>query len=388
MTEKNGTGSGEKLLIKRLKVSGLLSFGPTGIDLEMKGLNVLIGANGSGKSNFVEVLSLLRSASKGQFGEGDLLWKDEGDHAVPEGTISATVSNPGGPADLQHVLTVFESPRLRLEVADERIENVGGGDWHYRFQHGSPSLYSVEGLRSLTGTVHADRSVLSQVKDPERYIALKVLEEGYGGIRLFRNWHFGPLASVRQPQSVSLPDDFLQEERCDNLALVLNAMLTKVRPQLTESLRKLYEGVDRISSQKVAGAIQVFLREAGDRQIRATRLSDGTLRYLCMLAILLHPDPPPLVAIEEPELGLHPDVIHHVATLLKDASKRTQLVVTTHSRLLVDELNDEPESVVVCENHDGESTLERLDAERLRGWLERYSLGELWSIGKLGGNRW
>jgi predicted ATPase len=117
-------------------------------------------------------------------------------------------------------------------------------------------------------------------------------------------------------------------------------------------------------------------------------LSDGTLRYLCLLAILLHPDPPPFVAIEEPELGLHPDVIQHVATLLIDASRRTQLVVTTHSRRLIDELGDLPDSVVVCEKHDGESTFERLDGERMKHWLDRYTLGELWSSGELGGNRW
>jgi predicted ATPase len=134
--------------------------------------------------------------------------------------------------------------------------------------------------------------------------------------------------------------------------------------------------------------VQLFLEEKGGRQIPATRLSDGTLRYLCLLAILLHPEPPPIVAIEEPELGLHPDVIPHVAELLVKASARTQLFVTTHSRMLVDALGDDPESVIVCSKENGESRMERLDAEHLREWLGHYSLGDLWSKGEIGGNRW
>jgi predicted ATPase len=128
--------------------------------------------------------------------------------------------------------------------------------------------------------------------------------------------------------------------------------------------------------------------EKGGREIPATRLSDGTLRYLCLLSILLHPSPPSLIAIEEPELGLHPDVISHIAKLLVQASVRSQLVVTTHSRMLVDALTDDPSSVVVCSNESGESRFERLDSSALAAWLKKYSLGELWSMGELGGNRW
>jgi predicted ATPase len=121
---------------------------------------------------------------------------------------------------------------------------------------------------------------------------------------------------------------------------------------------------------------------------RFPRLSDGTLRYLSLLAVLLNPDPGSLVAIEEPELGLHPDVIPHVAELLVRASHRTQLIVTTHSRMLVDALSDHASSVVVCEKENGESRLERLNGIALDAWLDKFSLGELWSIGEIGGNRW
>ncbi|MEW6754253.1 MAG: AAA family ATPase [Candidatus Latescibacterota bacterium] len=84
----------------------------------------------------------------------------------------------------------------------------------------------------------------------------------------------------------------------------------------------------------------------------ATRLSDGTLRYLALLAVLCHPTPPPLVCIEEPELGLHPDIMPQLAVLLCEAATRTHLVVTTHSDILVDALTDTPEAILVCEKHD------------------------------------
>ena len=133
--------------------------------------------------------------------------------------------------------------------------------------------------------------------------------------------------------------------------------------------------------------MQVFFTE-GDFVIPATRLSDGTLRYLCLLAILCDPEPPPLICIEEPELGLHPDILPKVADLLKAASEQTQIIVTTHSDILVDAMTDCPETVVVCEKHEGKTEMNRLLPADLAVWLEKYRLGQLWIDGQLGGKRW
>ena len=122
--------------------------------------------------------------------------------------------------------------------------------------------------------------------------------------------------------------------------------------------------------------------------IPATRLSDGTLRYLCLLAILYNPTPPPVVCIEEPELGLHPDIVAGLAKHLLAASERMQLIVTTHSDILVDALTWNPETIIVCESVDGATQMKRLDPDAIKGWLENYRLGELWSSGHIGGNRW
>jgi predicted ATPase len=173
------------------------------------------------------------------------------------------------------------------------------------------------------------------------------------------------------------------------LGLFLNRLRgnPKAKNALLTALRDLYDGLDDFDVSAEGGTVQVFFAE-GDFTIPATRLSDGTLRYLCLLAILCDPEPPPLICIEEPELGLHPDILPKLAELMIAMSERTQLIVTTHSDILVDALTEQPESVLVCEKHNGQSTIQRLDAQKLKNWLEKYRLGELWTRGELGGTRW
>ena len=176
--------------------------------------------------------------------------------------------------------------------------------------------------------------------------------------------------------------------RGSNLANVIAAMPSQARNDLNQHVGQLYEEAQGVHVRTSAGNVQLFLVEKSGVEIPATRLSDGTLRYLTLLTILLDPEPPPLVAIEEPELGLHPDLMPHLAKLMRKAARSMQLVVTTHSRVLVDALGEQPESVVICSKEAGVTRMERLDGERMKNWLERYSLGELWRIGELGGNRW
>jgi predicted ATPase len=387
-------------LIRNLKVSGLLSFGPAGIDLPLKKLNVLIGPNGSGKSNVLEVLALLRSAPsnlpapvKEMGGVREWLWK--GPQPLPEARIEAVVEFGPNRAPLRHVLAIAEHAG-RFEVVDENIEYAkpapGEQDPHffYRFQRGNPVLNDFQDAhRELKrASILPEQSILSQVRDPERYPALAWLQSEYEQIRMYRNWSFGPNAALRREQSTHGRSDLLSDGG-ENVVLVLSKIHSRgTKGELLSSLRKLYEGIDDIGFSIDGGNVLLFLEESGRRLIPATRLSDGTLRYLCLLAVLLHPDPPPLVAIEEPELGLHPDVIPHIAELLVRASDRTQLVVTTHSRMLIEALSDDPSSVLVCEKNDGQSRITRLDSTQLTEWLKLYSLGALWSMGEIGGNRW
>ncbi len=395
------------MLIQRLKISGLLSFGPQGIDLPLEPLNVLIGPNGSGKSNFIEALALLQAAPrdlsapvKRMGGISEWLWK--GDDAPPAATIDAVVNYPEGTIPLRHVLEIGRQGE-RFEVRDERIENESpnAGEtqpyFYYRFQRGNPVINDfIDELggprrerRLRRSTVYPEQSILSQRDDPDLYPELGWLQKQYRRIGLYRNWQFGPDAGLRQSPLANEPITFLTE-RGENLALLLSRMRGDSRQAFVKSLQQLYEGIEDFQVEVGGGRADLFVveRGAGTRYIPASRLSDGTLRYMALAAILLDPNPPPLVVIEEPELGLHPDITLEIGQLLVKASQRTQLVVTTHSKDLVDTLSEYSSSVVVCEKYDGESIFERLDAKWLEEWLEKYSLGKLWSAGDLGGNRW
>jgi predicted ATPase len=236
--------------------------------------------------------------------------------------------------------------------------------------------------------INPEMSILSQRRDPDLYPELTYLGSMYGKIRLYRTWMFGRDNPARGWQNTTGSVDYLSDT-ADNLALMLNRFQNdaEIAPRITQLLNELYEGITGFNVQVFGGKMEVRLTE-GKYSISASRLSDGTMRFLCLLVILLHPSPPPLVCIEEPELGLHPDAIMAIAKLLKEASERTQLIVTTHSEMIVDALSQSPEDVVVCEKIDGKTVFTRQDDEKLKSWLERYTLGELWTRGQIGGNRW
>ena len=388
------------MLIHRIKLENLLSFGPKARELELGPLNVLIGPNGSGKSNLIEAIGLLQAAPRdltSPIREGggvhDWIWK--GEPKAKGARIEVIVDNPKGPQSLRYQFTFAEKGQ-RFELTDERIENekpdYGHGQPYifFKYQNGRPYLNVKEtGQRQLLREdIDPEQSILAQRKDPDHYPELTYLGQVFGQIKLYREWSFGRDTLPRKPQDTSLPNDLL-EENARNLGLVLNRLKRepKVKKRLLDALRKLYEGVTDFDTIIEGGTVQVFFQE-GNITVPATRLSDGTLRYLCLLAILCHPKPPPLVCIEEPELGLHPDILPTLSDLLRDASERCQLIVTTHSDVLVDALTDTPESVIVCEKPQGQSELRRLSKDELSDWLERYSLGELWRKGELGGNRW
>jgi len=383
-----------------LTIKNLLSFGSDPEEIPLKPLNVIIGPNGSGKSNLIEIISLFQSLSKDLKvpirkggGINDWLWKGAKD---PIASITADIKYPLMPNDmfLRHFIS-FTAVNQRFELIDESIENSkpdpgeNAPYFYYRYEDNHPVLNVKDGRRELRReTVDPEQSILSQRKDPDQYPELTWLGEEFGRIRMYREWSFGRYAPLRQPQDTDAPNDYL-EENCRNLGLVLNSIkkTPKIKRRIIELLGDFYEGIDDFDVIIEGGSVQLFLTE-GDLPIPATRLSDGTLRYLCLLAILCHPKPPPLICIEEPELGIHTDIIPVLAELLIEASTRSQLIVTTHSEALVDALSDTPDSVLVCEKKQGCTKLRRLEKVNLKEWLEKYSLGELWRKGKIGGNRW
>ena len=418
--------------IQSIRLENILSFGPDMAELPLEPLNVLIGPNASGKSNLIEALSLLQAAPQDlqepiRRGGGvrDWLWK--GVPVAPTATVEVTIEYPSA---------VFEPRRYRLSfnadvlnqfaIVDEVVEDTKPGpdgeapDFYYRYKgesaryesgrlfsgsHVIKAVVPTEGdpLGILTpsgasrfeqvlpwGEVEPGQSILSQRRDPLVYPELWVANRTFSRIRFYRELDLRRDAPVRLPQKPDLPQGFLMED-ASNLSVVLSDLLNQpdVRERILERMRDFYPSFRDVMATVSGGAVQIFFHEKGLRHpVPATRLSDGSLRYLCLLAVLCNPNSPGVVCIEEPELGLHPDIIPEVAKLLVEASSRSQIFVTTHSDVLVDALTETPEAVIVCEKEEGATRMRRLDAEELKPWLEEYRLGEMWTRGEIGGNRW
>ena len=365
-------------------------------------LNVLIGPNASGKSNLLDVLGLVRSIPTDlqegvRGGGGAMSWLWESD-AAQEPYLELIV-NPGD-LELRHRIVVravnselwpvseqfhylpdtllYESrlesrqATIRVRLRDDNLLDSRGGEM---VDFGYPD--------------EKDQSILAQLRSQLDYPRMTLLASIYNAIQIYGTWHFGRDAMLRRSQPAD-SQGYRLEEDYTNLGMVLNQMGTspEAKQSIIEGLQELYEGFTSYEAVVNSGSVQIYFTEGKRRSIPATRLSDGTLRYLCLLAMLYNPHSPPVVCIEEPELGLHPDIVAGLAKHLRAASARMQVIVTTHSDILIDALSDTPESIIVFENHDGATRMERLKRDDLSVWLENYRLGELWTSGQIGGNRW
>ena len=405
------------MLIERIKLQNILSFGPDPVELELKPLNVLIGPNGAGKSNLIEIIDLLRCAPSDisrpiSKGGGVTQWIWQGNPKLSPAKVEA-VTNPTGEQAL-HYAFEFSDIEHRFKIIRERLEDApADGQTPRPFfdrQEDRAELYqevvnlkasdslgpaaacSVQRTSELKPTDYSitdtRKAFLAEIREPNQYSEQARLTEELRRIKIYREWSFGRNVPLRRPQQADSRNDVLNADGT-NLGLVLSRLrrVPKNKRKILDALRRLYDGITDYDVITEGGAVQIFVEE-GDVSIPAVRLSDGTLRYLCLLAILCDPNPPPLVCIEEPELGLHPDMMPGLTDLLLEASERCQLLVTTHSELIVDALTETPEYVVVCEKVDGQTKLQRLDTEELAHWLKKYRLGDLWTSGQIGGNRW
>jgi len=390
-------------LLLEITLRNLLSFGPDMPALKLTNLNVLVGPNGSGKSNLIAGIALLRSMTgewrdvlaKGG-GSREWIWKGKPDDpAEISATIGGIVVMPSDDSTtLVHAITLgprFDPNRLEIQAENVSVGSAEGSlSFRYRNDLGITAvMYRADGtLQDVSKNIDANASILAQWRDPMNAPEITLLEKVYKQIQLYREWTFGRHSVCRQPQRADERSDRLAED-FSNLGMFLNRLRRnpKAKAAVLAGLRDLYEGLTDFDVSVEGGTVQVFFTE-GEFTIPATRLSDGTIRYLCLLAILCDPEPPPLICIEEPELGMHPDLIPKIADLLVDASMRTQLIVTTHSDILVDALTETPECIIVCEKHNGQTEMTRLNPDDLKVWLENYSLGTLWIKGQLGGKRW
>ena len=392
--------------IQSLKLAGLLSFPPDMEPFELESLNVLIGPNGSGKSNFIEAFELLRAlpadfAKPLREGGGISEWLWKGQAAVDIAQIELkTGTGFPIPVSVRYRIDFGESAG-RVVVLDELLENSvpglnmdepfvyfrnGGAQAVIRVENrdaGTSSIYPIEDEHLTRG-----QSLFAQRRDASLYPVPTLLGRFLFDMQTFRRWTFGPRSEVRRPQQTDLPDNPLLPDS-GNLALAVNYIeqFGKEWDRFNSLLKRFFPRFERMTTRVSGGAIQFYLYETGfDTPTPVTRMSDGTLRFIAMLAVLLSPDPPPLVCIEEPELGLHPDAVALMGDVLEEASERMQLVVTTHSDALVSELTNRPSAIVACERPGAGTMLRRLDPEHVAHWLDEYALGDIWRMGALGAN--
>ena len=400
-------------MLKSLRLKNILSFRDSEVDL--RPLNILIGPNASGKSNLIEAVGVLQalptdlpSFFRKNGPVSDWIWKGGSEngreHRIAE--IAAVIDNPKGehPAEKSLAYSIrFGETNGRLQVVGETLENIAPHD----SQHDQPRVYlNVEdGYGQVWSSEHSVsqdeslvtpynfppvKSVMSGLRDSIAFPTLSQTAQRFASIRVYKNLSVGRDSPIGRPQRTDDEADFLRED-FGNISLVVhNLQGRKAGALMDEYLKRFYESYERMHSRVFEGAIQLTVNETGmSESIPASRLSDGTLRFIALLAILCHPNPPGLVCIEEPELAMHPDAMPILADLLDRASERTQLIITTHSPDLVDLFTTNPDAVVVCERgFDGDTELNRLSEDDLREWLDDYRLAELWKKGVIGGNRW
>jgi len=337
-------------------------------DFKLDKLNLMVGANGAGKSNFVSFFRLLRAMAE----EGLASF------VLENGKADAFLFNGSKETDSIHAHLAFGQNLYRftlrptvtgeLIVASEAVRRTGGGRWDNRTQGRAES-----GLKSWKGVT----SRIGGWAGPAHYV--------YESVSKWTAYHFHDTsfrAPVRRDQQLR---DF-RELRPDagNIAAFLY--------QLKATNRDCYEQI-RYQIQLIAPFFDDFILEpqqsGPDELIRLEwrqrgsstplqphQFSDGTMRFICLATALLQPNPPPTILIDEPELGLHPFALGVLASLLRQASTGTQIIVSTQSAPLLDTF--EPEEVIIVDRFEGASRFRRLEAEPLQVWLQDYSLGQLW----------
>lgn len=399
--------------LKSIRPVNLLSFGPDTPEIELRPLNILIGPNGSGKSNLIEILGLLKSLTEKKpwtyvtktGGRLEWVWKNPKQESSPVDPARSS---------LDVVSTIYPNEEIdylyQIELRSYDFASTFSVDREAISPY-PPTPGDIEPQSELwrdsdvvrfpqmkgdsIGTIPPSVKVTDQVSVLSQPLGLfganSLIPYIFQRISLYRECTIGAGSKARSLERAGSESTLLDEDN-SNLAHVLNFILTHQNREPGEKLRKAFQAFSNdakdIETRIQEGFVQLRVRESSGISTPASRLSDGTLRWLALLAILLNPDPPPVTCIEEPELGLHPDILPILADLLVDASTRTQLVITTHSRSFLDSFTDTPEAVCVCEKIEGSTVIRRLDKDELRVWLDEYALGKLWTSGEIGGNRW
>lgn len=340
---------------------------------ELGNLNVLIGANGAGKSNFISVFKLLA--------------------ALADGNLQTFVQQQGGPDALLH-RTRKHTKQLDAEVYFQESGGIANG---YRISliptQDNRMVFSreetwIHGHRAIgsypLGMGHEEAKLRTDQKAVSTYV--RPLMSGW------RQYHFHDTsegAAVKRPHPNN--DNLRLKSAADNLA----AYLAKLKASFNKDYQRIVDTI-KLAAPFFGGFVirdplpptvelEWFEQADPDTPYKAHVLSDGTLRFICLTTLLMQPAHllPNTVLIDEPELGLHPYAINLLADMLKQVAETKQVIVSTQSVELLNAF--EPEAVVVAERENGNTVLKRQSHEELSHWLEDYTLGELWKRNIIGG---
>ncbi|NJO18070.1 MAG: AAA family ATPase [Thioploca sp.] len=345
----------------------------------LSSLNILIGANGSGKTNFIAAFRLLNQIVRenlqlfiSQQGGADTLLYF-GQKKTDQIELDLQFGNNGYNCSLVPAAgdtLVFLSEQVRFhnkKYSRPYVEELGSGQKETKLLEKETKL--LERRASFTK------------------IAVYVLS----AIRSWRIYHFHDTsAGAKIKQRGNLSDNEILRADASNLAAFLYLLQETKEPYyrkivaIIRMVTPFFHDFNLRPDPHNREKIQLEWREIGsDTYFNAHMLSDGTLRFMCLATLLLQPNLPSTILIDEPELGLHPYAITVLASLLRSVSKDAQVIVSTQSVSLVNQFS--PEDIIVVDRKDYQSTFSRLGEKDLEGWLDDYGMGDLWEKNVLGG---
>jgi len=352
------------------------------------GLNVLIGANGAGKSNFVNFFQMLRHMMDKNLGLQNFVAKGGGADALlfrgveTTETLSAKLWFDQG--RYEFTLQVSDNGNLFFSKESIYFDNPNG-QYHQGSGHPESKLVDMV-IYSPDCNEQVPKPTVDQRFEHVRLIKQWTLKT----LRSWRIYHFQNTSkTAAMMRSVNVVDNESLWPDAGNIA----PFLLKMRDENTEYYDRIishirlaapYFGDFIFKPQDANGQVQLLWKEQySDKTYYPHQLSDGSIRFICLTALLLQPNPPSTIIIDEPELGLHPFAIRLLADMFRLAEEKCQLIVSTQSSTLVDHL--ELEDLIVTDRKNGETILTRPNKEALGKWLEDYSIGELWDKNILGG---
>lgn len=336
-------------------------------DFKLNNLNVLIGANGAGKSNFINLFRLLNE--------------------IYEQRLQLYVQKQGGPDAILHF---GRKVTERIKISFDFARN--GYFFELSPTNDNKLIFDSERIIFHGDIAESNRllnsgHVEALLRDDRQQVSSYVR----AGIKSWKVYHFhdtGDSAKVKQIHSLN--DNLILKSDAANLAAYLRMLKDsheKEYNRIVSTIRLVLPFFDDFVHRENIEYIELEWVQKGktDTPLKAHMLSDGSLRFICLATLLLQPIYllPDTILIDEPELGLHPYAITVLADMFKQVSEDKQIIVSTQSVELVNEL--EPEDVIVVNQKNDESIFERLEPVALSSWLEEYTLGELWKNNILGG---